>query len=119
MNPNAIDSIIRDIGPVVWELQITSEAAGDTPLDVPKPVTKRHRVYGNFRLATSELLEKIGTSTQGDAFFVSREVIDPTSQLEHDDVKYEITERVDANPLHCGAMYTYILHRYGKRIGSV
>ena len=109
MNPNAIDSLIRDIGPVIWEIQITSTTAGDTPLDVPTPVTKRHRVYGNFRLATAELLEKIGTSAQGDAFFVSRETIDPTSQLEHEEVKYEITERIDANPLHCGAIYTLSL----------
>jgi len=114
-----IDSLIRAIGPVVWEIQITSTTAGDTPLDVPNPVTKRHRVYGNFRLATAELLEKIGTSTQGDAFFVSRETIDLTSQLEYEDTLYEITERIDANPLHCGKMYTYVLHRYGKRRGSV
>ena len=115
MSTNAIDSLMRSVGQIVWELQITGETAGDTPLDVPVPVTKKHRVYGVWRLATAELLEQIGTSTQADAIFVSRETITMTSQLEFEDVKYEITERVDARPHHAGNMYAYICHRYPRR----
>lgn len=117
--PNVIDSLLRTIGPVIWEVKIMAETAGDTPMDVPVAQTKNHRVYGNFRLATTELLEKIGTSTQGDALLVSRDVIDPTSQILYNDIYYEITKRIDADPLYAGKMYTYVLHRYGKRRDSV
>lgn len=115
LTSNAIDCIMRAVGQEVWELQITAETAGDTPLDVPVKVKKRHRVYGTFRLATIEMLEKIGTSVQGDALFISRDVIDLTSQLEYEDIIYEITQKVDAIPLHTGKMYTYVLHKYGLR----
>ena len=118
LTSNAIDSIMRAVGQEVWELQITAETAGDTPLDVPEPVQKRHRVYGAFRLATIEMLEKIGTSVQGDALFISRDVIDLTSQLEYKDDIYEITDKIDALPLHTGPMYTYVLHKTGKRRDS-
>lgn len=115
LTTNAIDSIMRAVGQEVWELQITGETAGDTPLDVPDPTQKRHRVYGAFRLATVEQLEKIGTSVQGDALFISRDVIDLTSQLEYKDTIYEITDKIDALPYLTGPMYTYVLHKTGKR----
>jgi len=115
LTTNAIDSLIREVGPVVWEIKIMSTTAGDTPLDVPTSVTKRHRVYGTFRLANIALLEKIGTSKQGDALFVSRETVNIESQIEYDGNLYEITDRIDAKPLHAGAIYTYVLHRQGKR----
>ena len=118
LKTNAIDCIMRAVGQEVWELQITAETAGDTPLDVPVKVKKRHRVYGTVRLATVEQLEKIGTSVQGDALFISRDVIDLTSQLEYKDEIYEITDKIDALPLHTGPMYTYVLHKTGKRRAS-
>lgn len=115
LETNAIDCAMRAVGQEVWELQITGETAGDTPLDVPDPVLKRHRVYGAFRLANIDFLEKIGASKQGDALFISRDVINLQSQLEYKDDRYEITERLDALPYLTGPMYTYVLHRYGKR----
>lgn len=113
---NAVDSLLREVGQEVWELVITGEAEGDTLLDVPAATTKRHRVYGIFRLATVELLEQIGTSTQADAVFYTREQLTMTSQLEHNDAFYEITEEVPIDPLHAGMGWVYVLHRHPKRI---
>jgi hypothetical protein len=115
---NAVDSYLTQHGQKVWELRITGETAGDTPLDSPNLVTKRHRVYGIFRLATQELFEKIGVATQGDAAFYSREQIDMTSQLEYDGQRYEIAEELEVNPVHAGASWVYILRRHPERIGG-
>lgn len=112
---NSIDTLLRSVGQTIWEIRVMSETAGDTLLDTPIQVTKRHRVYGIFRLATKELFELVGISTQGDAVLFTRERISLTSQLEHNSIKYEITEEVQIEPIHTGDSWIYILHRHPKR----
>lgn len=112
----AVDSLLRDVGQVIWEIQITGEAAGDTLLDTPTLTTKKHRVYGIFSFMTKELFEKIGTSTQADAVLFTREQLTMTSQIEHNDIRYEITDERIIDPLHVRYGYVYILHKHPKRI---
>lgn len=113
--PNAVDSLLRDIGQIVWELVITGETAGDTLLDVPRATTKRHRVYGIFTVGTREILELVGTSLDGDAVFVTREQLAMTSQIEHEGIYYEITDERIVEPLHTGRHYAYVLRRHPAR----
>ena len=112
MDKNAADTLLRAVGQEIWEIQITATAAGDTLLDVPEPTEKKHRIYGTFQLATIELFERIGTSIQGDAVVFVREQLELTSQIEYNDVRYEITEEKVIEPLHAGKSYAYVLHKY-------
>lgn len=115
---NSIDTLLRSVGQVVYEVQITAETDGDTLLDTPELTTKDHRVYGIFRFGTEELFELVGTSTQGDAVFFTREQLTLTSQLKHLDVLYEIKEEIPIDPLHTGMGYAYVLFRKGRRQGA-
>jgi hypothetical protein len=118
MTNSAWDCILRTIGQEIWEVQITAETAGDTLLDVPTYTTKKHRIYGVFRVATKELLELVGTSLQGDAVLFTNEQLDLTSQIEVDDVTYEIEEELKHNYYLANKGYSYILRRKGARITS-
>ena len=113
---SAFECIIRTMGQEIWELQITAETAGDTLLDVPEYTTKRHRIYGVYRIATAELLEKIGTSTQGDAILFTTEQLTLTSQIEYKDVVYEIEEEIEHNYYLAEKGYSYIIRRKGAHI---
>jgi len=111
----ALDTLLHDVGQVIYEIQVTGEVAGDTPLDTSVQTVKKHRIYGIFSLATQEIFEKIGTSIQGDAVVFTREQLTLTSQIEHNDIRYEITEERVVDPLHTGLGYVYILHRHPRR----
>lgn len=113
---NSVETLLRAIGQTVWEIQITGTTAGDTLLDIPTPTTKQHRIYGTFKIATRELLEMIGTSTQGDAILFTLEQVDLTSQILYDDVYYEIEEEVEHNFYLMPKGYSYILRRKGAHI---
>ena len=123
---NSTDLWLKCTGQEIWELEVTSSTAGDTPLDVPVDTTKRHRIYGIFRPATQELLELIGTSIQGDAVLYTKERLTLTSQIEYsgtgapeDATIYEIEKEVEHNYYLAGRGYSYVLRKKGKRIGAV
>lgn len=115
---NSVDSYLTEYGQKVWEHRITSEAAGDTLMDTPTLTTKKHRVYGIFRLATQEWFQLVGIATEGDAVFYSRERLNMTSQLEYNDAFYEIAEELEVNPVHVGASHAYVLRRHPEQIGG-
>jgi len=115
---NATKLMMRTLGPEIWELQITGSTDGDTLLDTPTYTKKRHRVYGIWRVATEELLELVGTSTQGDAVLFTFEQLTLTSQIEYKDILYEIESEVENNYYLTGNGYTYILRRKGAHIGG-
>ena len=112
---NVIDCLLKQVGQVVYEVRITGETDGDTLLDVPTYTTVNHRVYGIFKMATRELLELVATSTQGDAVFFAREQIDLTSQLQHNEILYEINEEAVIEPLHTGLGYAYVVTRKSEQ----
>lgn len=109
---NAVDCLLHQEGPVLYEIRIMSETAGDTILDVNSSVTKRVRIYGIFRLATAELFQQLGVSSEGDAVVYVRKRIDMTSQIQHEEINYEIRQEIPINPLNAGSSYTYILTRF-------
>lgn len=109
----AIHTMLRAIGQEIWELQITGTTAGDTILDVPVDTVKRHRIYGIYRAASAELLEKIGTSIQGDAVLFTTEQITLTSQIEYNDVVYEVEEELEHAYYLMDFGFSYILRRKG------
>ena len=113
---NAIDTLLREVGQVIYEIQITGETAGDTALDTPTYATKTHRVYGIFRFATKELFEEIGTSLQADAVLFVREQLSMTSQIKNNDIFYEIRQEMIVDPLHTGLGYAYILSKYPEKV---
>ena len=113
---SAFEYIVRAMGQEIYELQITGATEGDTLLDVPVDTLKRHRIYGIYLIATRELLEKIGTSIQGDAVLFTLKQVGLTSQIEYKEEVYEIEKEMEHNYYLAEKGYSYIIRRKGAHV---
>jgi hypothetical protein len=109
---NAIDAIFHALAPDdLWEIRITGAAAGDTVMDSPVLTTIKVRVYGIFTATITERFRQMGISSDADAALTVREEIDMTSQIEYNDVLYEMVQELKGDRYLTGAVYVYGLRR--------
>lgn len=109
---NAIDSIIHTLSPAdLWEVRITGSAAGDSVMDSPVLTTIKVRIWGIFTATISERFRQMGISADADAAVGVREPIALTSQVEYENVLYEIVQELKGDRYLQGATYLYGLRR--------
>ena len=95
----------------LWEVRITATAAGDTVLDSPVLTTIKVRVYGIFTATISERFRQMGISDDATSALAVRDQIDMTSQIEYNDVLYEIVQEIVGDRYLGGNVYVYGLRR--------
>lgn len=102
---------ITDTG-AVFELRVTGETGGKVAYGIPTDKT----IY-KYQLPSSHIVKKVreewivmGIAKVGDVTLIAAEQLTLTNQVEHDEVKYDIVEQVDATT-YAGTYYLYILRK--------
>lgn len=109
---NAIDSILHArSNPDLWEIRITGAVSGDTVMDSPVLTTIKVRIYGVFSVTISERFRQMGISPDATSALAVRERIDMTSQIEYENVKYEVIQELVGDRFNDRKLYTYGLRR--------
>jgi hypothetical protein len=109
---NAMDSAFHILGTKnLWEVQIAGSTPGDTDMDSPVLTTVKIKIWGIFGATVNKQFSKVAWVEDVDAFVSVREPIDITSQIENDDILYEIVQEIKGEYYLGGKVYLYGLKR--------
>ena len=112
--PNALDSVFHALGPKdLWEIRTVNEDSSyiDSPLDTPVLTTIKIRIYGIFGATLNKMFSKVAWEENVNAFVAVRNPIHLTSQVECDNILYEIIQEIKGQYYLGGSIYLYGLER--------
>jgi len=105
-----IKSILHSLSGDIWEVRTTGVTNPDVPTDPKQRATIKVRLYGMFSFITEERFHMPGIAKDADAVLGTVSNIDEDSQIEVDDVRYEIVGKASGKGW-AQSIYTYYLKR--------
>lgn len=107
-----IKSLFSTLSPKdLWEIRIMSSADGDTALDPSILTTKKIRIYGLFTTTFTERQIQTGIAKDADAALSTIGSINTSSQIECNNIVYEIIQESKGELYGVSDCYFYTLKK--------